>query len=61
MVIVWIKLWKMLIIKGPFGLIYFWAYANKSTFMYYYKFFKVGYEKTSYKDAIFVSKNLWMN
>jgi hypothetical protein len=26
--------------------------------MYYYKFFKVVHEKTTYKDTIFVGKNL---
>jgi hypothetical protein len=29
--------------------------------MYYYKFFKVIYDKTIYKDTIFVDKNLWIN
>jgi hypothetical protein len=29
--------------------------------MYYYKFFKVVYEKTTYKDMIFVNKNLLIN
>jgi hypothetical protein len=27
-------------------------------FMYYYKFFKIVYEKTTYKDIVFVSENL---
>jgi hypothetical protein len=29
--------------------------------MYYYKFFKVVYEKKTYKNTIFVNKNLWIN
>jgi hypothetical protein len=29
--------------------------------MYYYKFFKIVYEKTAYKDTIFSSENLWIN
>jgi hypothetical protein len=29
--------------------------------MYYYKFLKVIYEKTIYKDTIFVSENLWID
>jgi hypothetical protein len=32
------------------------AYANKLAFMYYYKLFKVVYDKTTYKNTIFVSK-----
>jgi hypothetical protein len=29
--------------------------------MYYYKFFKLVYEKLTYKDTHFVSDNLWIN
>jgi hypothetical protein len=29
--------------------------------MYYYKLFKVFYEKIIYKNTIFVGKNLWIN
>jgi hypothetical protein len=31
------------------------------SFMYYYKLLEVVYEKTSYKDTIFVGENLWID
>jgi hypothetical protein len=37
------------------------TYANKQALMYFYNFFKVVYEKTIYKDTIFVSENLRIN
>jgi hypothetical protein len=45
-----------------FGLTYFElmriAYANKLPIIYYYKVFKVIYDKTTYKNKKFVNKNL---
>jgi hypothetical protein len=31
--------------EGPYGIAYFWAYANKYNFIYYSKFVKILYDK----------------
>lgn len=52
--------------QGPFGLAYFRAYVKQlmhinKLLCIIYKLVKLVYEKTTYEDAIFVSKNLKIN
>jgi hypothetical protein len=46
--------------KFPLGLTYFWIYGKQfiqiNVFIDHYKFFKIVYDKTIYKNTIFVMR-----